>query len=118
MLYTPNIVPGSWFKSFSIYERQNKISVSGRPVKDSYADTARSFYGILAEASQKDIELYKQNGHPITHTIVQHGAEPKAKSTDLLVCGDKKYYVHGANSPAAVCSAMIYHVEERLDMYE
>ncbi|MDO5397187.1 MAG: hypothetical protein Q4G33_04585 [bacterium] len=86
---------------------------------EKYKDSGKWFWGILAAASPKDIELYRQNQHPVTHTIVQHGTIETADEENLLyVEGDGAYSVSVKPSPKGIDTTMIYHVEERRDLNE
>ncbi len=116
-MFIANIVPGQGFHKFKIYSKKGGLTEEGTPIISEYTETENSFWGILAEASQKDIAEWKQNQHPITHTIVQHGAEVKAKSTDYIVLENgRKFYIQGTVNAASFNVAMIYYVEERFDI--
>jgi len=119
MIFAPNIVPGYGFQKMHILRKTHTVSSTGRAMPGAYEDTGIWFYGMLAAASPKDIEMYRQNEHPVTHTVVQHGAVDVAKENDLL-CTDNggRYRVSVRPSPAGVDSTMIYYVEERRDINE
>lgn len=113
------IVPGQGFKTFKIYTKGYAETKSGRPVENGYADSNKKFLGMLSQASQKEIDQWKQNGHPITHKIIQYSGEPMAKATDCLkLSEDRCFYVQGRKNPADLGLSMIYYVEERLDLKE
>ena len=81
------------------------------------ANIVQAFLGIAAEASQREKEEWRQNQHPITHTVVQYGATVKAKATDYLVFPDgRKFYVQGVDNAGSLNVSMIYYVEERFDI--
>lgn len=121
-MFRANILPGQEFKKFSIYEKKTGLTPTGRPVGAGSEWTDRAFYGVLTNASQKEIDQWKQNGHPITHKVTQVYAEEKAKATDYLMleteCGYKAYYVQGTKNPSHLGVTMIYYVEERADIDE
>lgn len=72
---------------------------------------------MLINASQREIDQWKQNGHPISHKIVEYSAEEKAKPTDYLVnSDDREFYIQGVKNPADMNISCIYYVEERLDV--
>lgn len=116
-MFTANLVPGQGFQNIQIYTKTNRKTDSGRVVTTGYEQTKQFFWGIAAEASQREREEWKQNQHHITHTVVEYGAVVKAKATDYLVSSDgRKFYVQGANNAANLDISMIYYVEERFDM--
>lgn len=116
-MFTANLVPGQGFQPFTIHRKTDSVTNTGRAVPGTYEKTTDSLYGQLIRANQKEIEQWKQNGHPITHTIVEYGAQKKAKATDLLVLQDgREFYVQGAKNPGDLNVTIIYYVEERLDV--
>ena len=119
-MFTANILPGQGFLSFKVYEKKAKVTASGRPVKSGYTPTDKTFIGIPIDASQKEIDQWKQNGHPITHKIIEYSAERKAKATDFLKQEDqdRQFYIQGVKNPGNLNVTMIYYVEERLDIKE
>ena len=118
-MFSANIVPGQGFQKITVYIKKGGKSATGRALTEQYVKEDKSFFGILAEASQREKEEWRQNKHPITHTIVQYGAMEKAKATDLLVLPDnRKFYVQGADNAGSLNVSMIYYVEERFDINE
>ena len=96
------------------------LSSSGKPIKGSYED-AGTIIAILATANQNEIEHWKQNGHPITHKIVQQGVLNAAVATNYLVLSengkkDRYFYIQGVSNPAELNHMMRYFVEERKDL--
>lgn len=115
--------PGQGFKQFAVYRRVSSKTKSGTPVT---GDLERQgvILGIISQASPKDIEQHKQQGHPITHTIVQRGTDNRANATDVLELESIK---HGEKprrflvqphpqDPGELGHFLIYHVEERFDL--
>lgn len=115
-MFPANIVPGQGFLKFAVYEMTANVTDSGRAVAGQYKKTEKSFFGMLVNASQKEIDQWKQNGHPITHKVIQYGAIQTAKATDCLTNGDTDYYVQGHRNPGKLDVTNIYYVEERLDI--
>ena len=81
----------------------------------------RNLYKKTWENSQRTCDRsripWRQNQHPITHTVVQYGATVKAKATDYLVFPDgRKFYVQGVDNAGSLNVSMIYYVEERFDI--
>ena len=122
MSFRPMLRPGQGFKLFRVLRRVGITTNTGRPTTSSLASQGE-FYGIISQASAKEIEQHKQLGSPITHTIVQRGTTFRAKATDILElgegCGDKKrrFLVQGEpKDPGELGHFLIYTVEERADL--
>ena len=122
MSFRPMLRPGQGFKLFRILQRVGGMTSSGRPYTNSKAPQGE-FYGMLTQASPKEIEQHKQLGSPITHTILQRGTTPRAKASDILElvtgCGEKsrKFLVQGEpQDPGELGFFLVYKVEERADL--
>lgn len=122
MSFRPMLRPGQGFKLFRILRRVGATTDSGRPHTNSKAPQGE-FYGMLTQASPKEIEQHKQLGSPITHTILQRGTTPRAKANDILQlvtgCGDKgrEFMVKGKpQDPGELGFFLVYKVEEREDL--
>lgn len=116
----PNIRPGQGFKRFSVMKLGKAVNSKGRVQKAAYEATG-TITGILATASQKEIEQWKQKSHPITHKIVQQGIANSAIATNYLVLSepgkkDRYFYVQGTGNPGELNHMMRYFVEERKDL--
>lgn len=116
----PFLRPGQGFKKFMVKKKGKALTSSGKPIKGEYEDVG-TIIGILATASQKEQEQWKQNGHPITHKIVQKGIKNAAIATNYLVLSedgkkDRYFYVQGINNPGELNHMMRYFVEERRDL--
>lgn len=112
--------PGQGCKKFMVKKKTKTLTESGKPTYGGYTD-AGSIIGILATASQKEIEQWKQNGHPITHKIVQQGVQNAGKATNYLVLSengkkDRYFYIQGVSNPGELNHMMRYFVEERKDL--
>lgn len=109
--------PGQGFRRFEVKSRTGGVTEKGRAYTGSLQKTGE-IIGIISQASQKEVEQWKQNGHPITHTIVQHGSKDRAKATDVLHIPDteRNFLVQGVQDPGELGHFTIYHVEERVDL--
>jgi len=116
-MFTTNIVPGQGFQKFRIRNQGTVLTPSGRAVPAPPDETDKSFFGILINASQKEIEQWSQRGHPISHKIVEYSAMTKAKPTDWLKNDEgREFYVEGVKNPGELNISCIYMVNERLDI--
>ena len=120
MSFRPMLRPGQGFKLFRVIRKKGGLATSGRP-KASGQKPAGEFYGMLTQASPKEIEQHKQLGTPITHTIVQRGTKNRAKATDTLVLGEgetaRRFTVKGEpKDPGELGLFLVYTVEERADL--
>ena len=116
----PFLRPGQGFKKFNVKKLGKALTSSGKPIKGSYED-AGFIIGSLVTATQKEIEHWKQEKHPITHKIVQKGVLNAASATNYLVLSesgkkDRYFYIQGASDPAELHHMMRYFVEERKDL--
>ena len=117
--------PGQGFKPFTVYRKTGTTTETGRAVTGKL-EKQGELLGILSQADPKEIEQYKQQGHPITHTIVQRPArgQVRATATDVLeleatVAGEKprRFIVQGKpKDPGELGHFIVYRVEEREDL--
>ena len=114
--YTGILRPGQGFKPFKVLVKDSGISAKGRPYTGGLTIDGE-IIGIISQASQTEMEQWKQSGHPITHTIVQRGTKNRAKATDVLELeGGRRFLVQGVQDPGELGHYTIYHVEERKDL--
>lgn len=115
--------PGQGFMLLRVLRRECGTTPTGRPYTKELEQTG-AFYGIVSQASPKEIEQWKQNGNPITHTIVQRGTKECAKATDVLELvpsdeGEKprRFLVKGKpHNPGELGHFLVYVAEERDDL--
>lgn len=117
-MFVANLNPGHGFQKFTLYKKgEAGFTPSGRPKKDKPEETYTEFNGALVEASQKEIDQWKQNGHPISHKIIEYSAQEKVQPGEYLIMDDgRQFYVQGHKNPGALNLTMIYYVEERFDV--
>ena len=112
--------PGQGFREFNVLRRVGGTTATGRP-HTSQLEKRGEFYGIISQASQNEREQWKQDGHPITHTVIQRGIKCRAKATDVLElktpAGEvRRFLVQGVHDPAELGHFISYKVEEREDL--
>lgn len=121
MSFRPMLRPGQGFTSFRVLRRVGGTTATGRPTTYSLQSQGE-FFGILSQASPKEIEQHKQLGSPISHTIVQRGTQHMAKANDILelqdaCCGNRRFMVKGdPRNPGGLGHFLVYKVEERDDL--
>lgn len=116
-MFQTNLVPGQGFLPCVVFEKTSAIAPSGRPVTGVYKRTDKTFFAIKTAASQQEVDQWKQQGHPITHKLVQYGGMVVAKATDYIhIDGEGDFYVQGSKNPGGLHVTHIYYVEERLDL--
>lgn len=103
--------PGNLFKEFIIESNEQKLTEGGRVVNSCSGDGVRMLKGCLAEASPNTKQMWGQLGHSVTHTIEQPGS-PKAKSGDVLILGDREFYIEGIDDAGSLGIAVMYYVKE------
>jgi hypothetical protein len=109
--------PMQGFKQLHVISQVGAVTATGRPTTTKYS-VVGDIVGIISQANQREKEQWKQNGHPITHTIVQRGTKNRAKATDIIIIPgtERNFYVQGVIDPAEIGHFTIYYVEERLDL--
>lgn len=109
--------PGQGFRVFHVLSRTGTKTPTGRPVTGEIEERG-IVVGIISQASQKQIEQWKQNGHPISHTIVERGTFNQAKATDILQLDgtNRRFLVQGRQDPGELGHFTIYYVDERMDL--
>ena len=116
-MFQANLLPGQGFMQFTVWKAANGVTETGRAQRGKPEQTDAQLYGILVAASQSETDQWKQNGHPITHKIIEYSAMTKAEATDYLVLEDgREFYVRGVKNPGNLNITMVYFVEERNDM--
>lgn len=106
--------PGNLFKDFAVWVCEEKILDNGRP-GSVYHPNGQYIKGCIAKSDPKDIEKFKSEGHPITHTIVQSG-RPKCMPKSFLLLGERMFFVQGIDDTGTEGISTLYFVEERNDM--
>ena len=114
--------PGQGFKLLRILRRQGGTTKTARPYT-AKLEPFGEFYGIISQASPREKEQWKQDGNPITHTIVQRGTQVWAKATDVLELDTEEgnpprhFLVKGEpRKPGELGHFLVYSVEERNDL--
>ena len=110
--------PGQGFKPFTVHKRVGKTTNTGRPTTGSLEEQGE-FFGIISQASPREVEQHKQLGTPITHTIVQRGTKDRADATDVLElkAEGRRFLVQGKpHDPGELGHFLVYKVEERADL--
>ena len=118
--------PGQGFQQFTVLRGKGGKTAKGRPYTGELV-VQGEFLGIISQADPDVKEQWKQEGHPITHTIVQRGTKDRANATDVLELKPpegcpapekpRRFLVQGKpKDPGELGHFLIYHVEEREDL--
>ena len=111
--------PGQGCKTFTVLRRKSGTTATGRP-KTTRLEPDGEILGIISQASQREVEQSKQNGHPISHTVIQRGTENKAKPTDVLELDNngepRRFLIQTVRNPGEIDHFIVYKVEERVDL--
>lgn len=116
--------PGQGFRPFTVLRRTGGVTETGRP-RTAKLEPAGDFCAIISQATPREKEQWKQDGHPITHTVLQRGTKDRARSTDVLELrtirdGEeiiRRFLVQGEpQDPGELGHFLVYHVEERQDL--
>lgn len=120
MSFRPMLRPGQGFRRFRVLRRVGDTTPGGRPFTGQL-EPHGEFIAIISEASPTEKEQFKQDGHPITHTVLQRGTKDRAGATDVLELegptGNRRFLVQGKpKDPGELGHFLIYHVQEREDL--
>ena len=114
--------PGQGFRRFKVLRRTGGVTETGRP-RTAKLEPVGDFFAIISQATPREKEQWKQDGHPITHTVLQRGTKDRARSTDVLelpVPGTeevRRFLIQGEpQDPGELGHFLVYHVEERQDL--
>lgn len=106
-------------KTFTVQAREASTQNNSGRVITQTDPVTKTLKGMLSNASEKDIERYKQRQHIITHTIVQKSRQV-AEREDTLILDTRKFYVQDVENPGGITKGIgcytIYQVEERRDI--
>ncbi len=112
--------PGQGFQQFSVLSNKGGLSDRGKPQKTF--KSAGEIIGMLTVASHGEMkqwrgqELNRQDAHPVLYKIIQQGTANRAKPTDILMLGNRKFTVKGVHNPAGLDHFTVYFTEERNDL--
>lgn len=107
--------PGNTFKDFFVGVKTGSVDGKGRTGGSYKADAKRPIQAVFAQATPQEKARWKQIQHPITHTLVDRG-KPKAKTGDMLMSGNRRFFIQGVDEPGQLGLYTIYYVEERKDV--
>ncbi len=119
-MFRNRLRPGQGFQKFSVLSNEGGLSDRGKPQKTFIP--SGEIIGMLTVASQGELqqwrghEINKQEAHPVLYKIIQQGIENRAKPTDVLVLGNRKFTVKGVHNPASLNHFTVYFAEERNDL--
>ena len=116
--------PGRGFQPYTVLRRKGGMTATGRP-KTGKLEPDGVIWGIISRASQNEQEIWKQKGHPITHTVIQRGTMGAAQADDVLELVKKRedgteysrrFLIKGTRDPGEIGHFTVYAVEEREDL--
>lgn len=95
------MTPGEQVKTFEVYPKASTETSYGKILSGDYAKNGK-IYGTISESDQWEKEEWNRLGHPISHTIVVHGA-CSVKPEDILLSEEKKeFMVQGVENPSGM----------------
>ena len=113
--------PGQEFKEFQILKKKTTRSSAGSIGKSAGFEEIGTLKGAISSTSPRETEFWKQNGHEVSHKIIQyHGA--KAKKGQFLqrvnpVTNEvNTYYIETIKNPGGLDHFTVYMVNERDDL--
>ncbi|MEA4922157.1 MAG: hypothetical protein VB031_02180 [Eubacteriaceae bacterium] len=107
--------PGQELKTFTIKKNNKSLDAKGRPMSVPEATTT-SFKGMISAASQREVQQWKELGHPISHTVASRDSAAMAlQAEDIITTASRKFYVQGVTDPGELGIYAIAYCEERFD---
>lgn len=95
------MTPGEQIKTFEVYSKVSMTSSYGKILKGDSVKSGK-IYGTISESDQREKEEWNRLNHPISHTIVVHGA-CSVKAEDILLSEEKReFIVQGVENPAGM----------------
>ncbi len=117
--------PGQGFRQLTVLRRTGGVTDNGRPEARALTPSGK-ITGIIMRASHGEIEQWKsreqwkQEGHPVTHKIIQHGTQNRLSPSDVIEIVNesktRRFIVKGTHDPAELGYFTIYFAEEREDL--
>lgn len=117
--------PGQGFKQLTILSRNGALLKNGRPSAETYTPIG-AIYGFIMRASQGEVEQWKtrnqwkQEGHPVTHKIIQLNNQVRAELSDWFRLSNNNsarfFQIKGIHNPGELGHFTVYYVEERKDL--
>lgn len=102
-------VAGQQLRTFEVYRKTSSTDAKGH-VKYGVEELIGKIKASISEANQREVEKYKQMGHPITHTLVQQ-LKTIVKAEDVLLMDGNRYYVKAVDNPAGLNFYAIIHCD-------
>ena len=113
------LVPGQGFQTFTRLARKTAVTGAGRPWGGGLQEQG-AMDGILTNIDPREAEQWQQDGHPVTHKIVQWLTENQANPQDVLVLQDgdttRTFLIQGLRNPGELGHCIVYYCEERRDL--
>ena len=102
-------VAGQQLRTFEVYRKQSSTDARGH-VAYGDEELIGKIKASISVANQREVEKYKQMGHPITHTLVQQ-LKTIVQAEDVLLMDGNRYYVKGVDNPAGLNFYAIIHCD-------
>lgn len=101
-------------KDFLVVQVIASPTARGRPMSGEEKILA-TIRGVLAPVDQEQVQQWKQNGHPISHSVIQENPNYLAPVGCILRYQNRRFEVKGAINPGEISHFCIYYCLERLD---
>ena len=107
--------PRQVFENFLVATKITRLNDIGRSVTE-FKPTGEKLFGVVSSAEPHEVERWKALSHTVTHVIIQHLGQIKAKVGDCLIKGEKFYLVQAVDDVIGAGQFYIYYCEERFDV--
>ena len=105
--------PGQELKTYEIFRKKSSRDTRGRVTTAAQPELIDAVRGTIVQASQKEQERWRQQGLPITHTIVIRG-RTKAEAGDEARVYGHSYHIQGKHDPVGLGFFSTLYCMERL----
>lgn len=106
--------PGRDLKTYYAYHVTSGRDKRGNVVETMSEKPFLVFSGVISKASQKEQEHFSQLGHRVTHEVIAYKRLPIIAG-DVLVLGDRKFFVHAIRDPGEIGLMFCLFTEERME---
>lgn len=104
--------PGCHLKIYRAYRKHTEVNSFGSPIEKTDDKPIAVFRGAISRASQKTQEYYRQQQSPVTHEVIVYHHVP-VKAGDVLVLGNRKFYVKDIRDPGELNHFFCIMTEEK-----
>ena len=105
--------PGLGQKEYKCFRKTTTLDETGQPLETiDFEHPVCTFLGTISKAKQSETTKDHQLNHNITHEIIVYHPVP-VYAGDILLTGDRLFYVHDIRNPGEINMFYCIMTEER-----